>query len=159
MGIINPPSTSEHDIIKYPKSKTICYEIKSGGKIGEQIHFFFFSRMSTGAVTFPIKLTEALNLYAKNKSFMNMSMRRKEEFMSSFKNMDKMEEQLKNLDLVNTSDNMSNSLKIVRRNAAIQKDYFSMAEYLVWAVNQHIELSYYKKKKKKKEERVLILID
>jgi hypothetical protein len=54
---------------------------------------------------------------------------------------------------------MSNSLKIVRRNAAIQKDYFSMAEYLVWAVNQHIELSYYKKKKKKKEERVLILID
>ena len=159
LGIINPPSTSEHDIIKYPKSKTICYEIKSGGKIGEQIHFFFFSRMSTGAVTFPIKLTEALNLYAKNKSFMNMSMRKKEEFMSSFKNMDKMEEQLKNLDLVNTSDNMSNSLKIVRRNAAIQKDYFSMAEYLVWAVNQHIELSYYKKKKKKKEERVLILID
>lgn len=159
LGIINPPTTSEHDIIKYPKSKTICYEIKSGGKIGEQIHFFFFSRMSTGAVTFPIKLTEALNLYAKNKSFMNMSMRKKEEFMSSFKNMDKMEEQLKNLDLVNTSDNMSNSLKIVRRNAAIQKDYFSMAEYLVWAVNQHIELSYYKKKKKKKEERVLILID
>ena len=87
--------------------------------------------MSTGAVTFPIKLTEALNLYAKNKSFMNMSMRKKEEFMSSFKNMDKMEEQLKNLDLVNTSDNMSNSLKIVRRNTAIQKDYFSMAEYLV----------------------------
>lgn len=159
LGIINPPTTSERDIIKYPKSKTICYEIKSGGKIGEQIHFFFFSRMSTGAVTFPIKLTEALNLYAKNKSFMNMSMRKKEEFMSSFKNMDKMEEQLKNLDLVNTSDNMSNSLKIVRRNAAIQKDYFSMAEYLVWAVNQHIELSYYKKKKKKKEERVLILID
>jgi hypothetical protein len=131
LGIINPPTTSEHDIIKYPKSKTICYEIKSGGKIGEQIHFFFFSRMSTGAVTFPIKLTEALNLYAKNKSFMNMSMRKKEEFMSSFKNMDKMEEQLKNLDLVNTSDNMSNSLKIVRRNSAIQKDYFSMAEYLV----------------------------
>jgi hypothetical protein len=131
LGIINPPATSEHDIIKYPKSKTICYEIKSGGKIGEQIHFFFFSRMSTGAVTFPIKLTEALNLYAKNKSFMNMSMRKKEEFMSSFKNMDKMEEQLKNLDLVNTSDNMSNSLKIVRRNSAIQKDYFSMAEYLV----------------------------
>jgi hypothetical protein len=131
LGIINPPATSEHDIIKYSKSKTICYEIKSGGKIGEQIHFFFFSRMSTGAVTFPIKLTEALNLYAKNKSFMNMSMRKKEEFMSSFKNMDKMEEQLKNLDLVNTSDNMSNSLKIVRRNTAIQKDYFSMAEYLV----------------------------
>ena len=42
-----------------------------------------------------------------------------------------MEAELKNLDIVNTSDQMSNSLKIVRRNAAIQKDFFSMAEYLV----------------------------
>lgn len=38
LGIINPPTTSEKDVIRYPKSKTICYEIKSGGKIGEQIH-------------------------------------------------------------------------------------------------------------------------
>lgn len=131
LGIINPPTSAEKDVIKYPKSRTICYEIKSGGKVGEQIHFFFFSRMSTGAVTFPVKLSEALSLYSQNKSFMNMSMRRKEQFMFSFKNMDKMEEQLKNLDLVNTSDNMSNTLKIVRRNTAIQKDYFSMGEYLV----------------------------
>ena len=45
--------------------------------------------------------------------------------------MDKMEQQLKNLDILNTSDAMTNRLKIVRRNAKIQKDYFSMAEYLV----------------------------
>lgn len=38
LGIINPPSSTEKDVIAYPKSKTICYEIKSGGKIGEQIH-------------------------------------------------------------------------------------------------------------------------
>ena len=38
LGIINPPSNSEKDLIAYPKDKTICYEIKSGGKIGEQIH-------------------------------------------------------------------------------------------------------------------------
>ena len=38
LGIINPPSSSERDIIRYPKDKTICYEIKSGGKLGEQIH-------------------------------------------------------------------------------------------------------------------------
>lgn len=38
LGIINPPSSTEKDVISYPKSKTICYEIKSGGKIGEQIH-------------------------------------------------------------------------------------------------------------------------
>lgn len=159
LGIINPPTSAEKDIIKYPKSRTICYEIKSGGKVGEQIHFFFFSRMSTGAVTFPVKLNEALNLYSQNKSFMSMSMRRKEEFMFPFKTMDKMEEQLKNLDLVNTSDNMSNTLKIVRRDTAVQKDFFSMGEYLVWAVNQQIELAYYKKRKKHKEKRVLIYVD
>ena len=38
LGIINPPTTSEKDLIRYPKDKTICYEIKSGGKVGEQIH-------------------------------------------------------------------------------------------------------------------------
>ena len=37
-GIINPPKGAEKDIIKYPKYRTICYEIKSGGKVGEQIH-------------------------------------------------------------------------------------------------------------------------
>jgi hypothetical protein len=43
---------------------------------------------------------------------------------------------------------MSNTLKIVRRNANIQKDFFSMGEYLVWGVNQWIENDYYKKKRK-----------
>ena len=38
LGIINPPSTTEHDLIRYPKDRTICYEIKAGGKTGEQIH-------------------------------------------------------------------------------------------------------------------------
>lgn len=38
LGIINPPESSKHDLIRYPKDKTICYEIKSGGKTGEQIH-------------------------------------------------------------------------------------------------------------------------
>ena len=87
--------------------------------------------MSTGAITFPIKLSEALALYAKNKSFCSMSTMKQKQFLLPFQTMDKMEAELKNLDIVNTSDQMSNSLKIVRRNAAIQKDFFSMAEYLV----------------------------
>ena len=149
LGIINPPSATERDLIKYPKSKTIVYEIKSGGKIGEQIHFFFFSRMSTGAITFPIKLSEALNLYSKNKSFTKMSIRKQQEFLLPFKVMDLMEAELKNLDIVNTSDQMSNTMKIVRRSESIQKDFFSMAEYLVWAVNQYFELNYYKQKSRK----------
>lgn len=131
LGIINPPTTAEKDVIRYPKTKTICYEIKSGGKLGEQIHWFFFSRMSTGAITFPLKLTEALNLYSRNKTFTQMSMRKQQEFLMPFKVMDKAEEQLKNLDIVNTSDQISNTLRISRRNNNIQKDFFSMAEYLI----------------------------
>lgn len=131
LGIINPPTDSEKDLISYPKDKTLCYEIKSGGTVGEQIHFFFFSRMSTGAITYPLKLHEAVSLYTRNESFMKMSTGRQEQFLRPFKTMDKMEEELKNLDIVNTSDNLTNRLKIVRRNAAIQKDFFSAAEYLV----------------------------
>ena len=131
LGIINPPTDAEKDLIAYPKEKTICYEIKSGGTIGEQIHYFFFSRMSTGAITYPLKLTDAIALYGRNKGFMEMSMRKQKEILAPFQVMDKMEQQLKNLDILNTSDAMTNRLKIVRRNAKIQKDYFSMAEYLV----------------------------
>ena len=162
LGIINPPSTSERDLIKYPKDKTIIYEIKSGGRIGEQIHFFFFSRMRTGAITFPIQLSEALNLYSKNKGFVKMSIRKQQEYLLPFKVMDLMEAELKNLDIVNTSDQMSNTMKIIRRSESIQKDFFSMAEYLVWAVNQYFELDYYKRRSRKSRSnsnRELIYID
>ena len=157
LGIINPPTSAEKDLIKYPKSKTICYEIKSGGKIGEQIHFFFFSRMSTGAITYPLKLTEAISLYSANKSFSQISMKKQEQLLMPFKVMDKMEIELKNLDIVNTSDKMNNTLNIVRRNAAIQKDFFSMAEYLIWSVNQAIENDFYKQKRKNNKKRVIAL--
>ena len=161
MGIINPPASTERDLIKYPKDKTIIYEIKSGGKVGEQIHFFFFSRMSTGAVTFPIKLADALNLYGQNKGFCKMSIHKQQEFMMPFKTMDLMEAELKNLDIVNTSDQMSNSMKIVRRSNLIQKDFFSMAEYLIWATNQYFELDYYKKRSRRNKSgpRQLIFIN
>ena len=161
LGIINPPTSAEKDLIKYPKHKTIIYEIKSGGKVGEQIHFFFFSRMSVGAITFPIKLTEALSLYSKNKTFTQMSIRKQQEFLMPFKIMDLMEAELKNLDIVNTSDQINNTMKIVRRNNKIQKDFFSMAEYLIWGVNQYFENTYYKQKssKNKKGNRQLIFIN
>lgn len=70
-----------------------------------------------------------------------------------------METELKNLDIVNTSDQMSNSLKIVRRNANVQKDFFSMGEYLVWGVHHYLELPYYKKQKNKSSRRVIALFD
>lgn len=159
LGIINPPSTAEKDLILYPKSLTICYEIKSGGQIGEQIHFFLFSRLSVGAMTFPIKFSEAVSLYTQNKGFMSMSKQKKEEYLLPFKNMDKAEAELKNLDIANTSDQLANRLKIVRRNANIQKDFFSMLEYLVWGTNQAIENDYYKQRKKQGQKRLLCLIN
>lgn len=159
LGIINPPPSAERDLKRYPDDKTICYEIKSGGKVGEQIHWFFFSRMSTGAITFPIKLAEAVNLYQKNKSFAAMSLRKQHEFLMPFKQMDRAEEELKNLDIANTSDQMSNSLRIIRRNSLIQKDFFSMFEYLVWAVNQYIELDFYKNRRRNKEKRRIAFFD
>ena len=87
--------------------------------------------MSTGAITFPLKLTDALSLYSKNVSFGQMSRYKQEQLLMPFKVMDKMEMELKNLDIVNTSDQISNTLRIARRNANIQKDFFSMAEYLI----------------------------
>ena len=159
LGIINPPPSAERDLKRYPNDKTICYEIKSGGKVGEQMHWFFFSRMSTGAITFPVKLAEAVNLYQQNKSFAAMSMRKQHEFLMPFKQMDRAEEELKNLDIANTSDQMSNSLRIVRRNSLIQKDFFSMFEYLVWAVNQYIELDFYKNRRRNKEKRRIAFFD
>ena len=158
LGIINPPASSEGDLIMYPKSRTLCYEIKSGGTIGEQIHWFFFSRMSTGAITFPIKFSDAITLYGRSESFMKLNRYKQQLILKPFKIMDKAEEELKNLDIANTSDQMSNRLKIVRRNAALQKDYFSALEYLVWAVNQCIELEYYKVRRKK-EQRELMFVN
>lgn len=159
LGIINPPDSAKADLISYPKDRTICYEIKSGGSVGEHIHWFFFSRISTNAITFPIKLNEAIELYSKNATFNERSRRKKEQYRLPFKTRDKMEEELKNLDIRSTSDNRNDRLKIVRRNSAIQKDFFSMAEYLVYSTNQAFELDYYKRHYKSGRKRVIALFE
>jgi hypothetical protein len=159
LGIINPPDSTKSDLISYPKDRNICYEIKSGGSVGEHIHWFFFSRMSTNVITFPIKFNEALELYSKNKTFNEMSMRRREQYLLPFKTMDKMEEELKNLDIIASKDNMNDRLKIARRNMSIQKDFFSMAEYLVYGVNQVFEMDYYKRHYKGNKKRVIAIFE
>ena len=58
-------------------------------------------------------------------------------------------EELKNLIIIDTSDNITNTMRVDRRNKKIQKDFFSAAEYGVYATNVYIEQNYYKKKKKK----------
>ena len=143
-GIINPPSEVQKELHVWEPEATICYEIKAGSGNTELIHWFFFSRMSTGAITFPIRAQEAVQLYGKNKTFLAMSQRKQLSYLQPFKTMDKMELELRNLDIAATSDTLANKVKVVRRNQKIQKDYFSMGEYLVWGVNQYIELQYYK---------------
>lgn len=143
-GIINPPSEVQKELHVWEPEATICYEIKAGSGNTEHIHWFFFSRMSTGAITFPVRAQEAVQLYGKNKTFLAMSQRKQLSYLQPFKTMDKMELELRNLDIAATSDTLANKVKVVRRNQKIQKDYFSMGEYLVWGVNQYIELQYYK---------------
>ena len=115
--------------------------------------------MSTGAVTFPIKLADAVTLYNRNKTFCKLSIPKQKEILAPFQTMDKMEEELKNLDIANASDNLSDRLKIVRRNQSIQKDFFSAAEYLVWGVNKHFELEYYKRKRNKRKKRIIAVFE
>ena len=98
-------------------------------------------------------------MYSKNATFNDRSRRKKEQYRLPFKTRDKMEEELKNLDIRSTSDNRNDRLKIVRRNSAIQKDFFSMAEYLVYSINQAFELDYYKRHYKSGRKRIIALFE
>ena len=152
-GIINPPSEVKKELHVWEPDATICYEIKAGSGNTEHIHWFFFSRMSTGVITFPVRAQEAVQLYGKNKTFLAMSQRKQLSYLQPFKTMDKMELELRNLDIAATSDTLANKVKVVRQKQKIQKDYFSMGEYLVWGVNQYIELQYYKDRARRSDKK------
>jgi hypothetical protein len=143
LGIINPPDTADNDVIRYPDDKTIVYEVKAGGAKAGTIHHLFFARMSTGSITFPIRLNEAVDLYSKNESFNRMSQKKKESILNIYRTMDLAEQEFKNLSIVDTSDKINQTMQITRRNNRIQKDFFSACEYLVYGVNQQIEVPYY----------------
>lgn len=149
-GIINPPEGAKKDIIKYTKDRTICYEIKSGGQEGSRIHKVFFSRISNGSVRFLIKMSEALNKFQQNVNFLKASEIKKREKLQPYRFMDLMELELKNLVVTDTSDNVNNTMKVERVDKKIQKDFFSAAEYGIYATHIYLEQSYYAKKKKKK---------
>lgn len=149
-GIINPPDSAKKDLINYPDDRTICYEIKSGGQKGSDIHNFLFSRISNGSIVFPISKGAAVDLYQRNKSFMALSEKRKIEILRPYQLMDLAEVQFRNLDIIEDTSVGSRIIKINRRNQNIQKDFFSALEYLVYGTNQHLELNYYKNKLTKK---------
>lgn len=146
-GIINPPADIADQLRKVKdKSLNICYEIKSGGQKGSAIHGIFLGKMTSGAIRMLVKSGEAVMHYQKIKAFMEASSKRKDEYLKPYRYTDLFEEELKNLDFKQDLAN-DNMIKVIRRNDKIQKDFFSAAEYLVYAVVQEIELPYYKKKK------------
>ena len=69
-----------------------------------------------------------------------------------------MENELKNLDIKDTSDAVSSNIIIERRNKNIQKDFFSAGEYLIYGTQQQIELPYYKNKKDQNKHRVSLKV-
>jgi hypothetical protein len=146
-GIINPPTDVADQLRKVKdKSLNICYEIKSGGQKGSAIHGIFLGKMTSGAIRMLVKSGEAVMHFQKIKAFMEASSKRKDEYLKPYRYTDLFEEELKNLDFKQDLAN-ENMIKVIRRNDKIQKDFFSAAEYLVYAVVQEIELPYYKKKK------------
>jgi hypothetical protein len=143
LGIINPPKSSEKDVIMWPSYQTICYEVKATGEKSDQIHQLFFSRISNGAIRFLIKSGEAINKFQNLENFKRFSNAKREKKLRPYLFMDRMELELKNLEVVDTSDNVNKAMRIRRRDNKIQKDFFSATEYAVYATNVHIELDYY----------------
>lgn len=158
-GIINPPASAEKNVAKVrDKTKNICYEIKSGGNVGSQIHSTLFSRMANGSVRFLVKSAEALTMFEKNVNFASASKAKKDTIMRPYFYTDRMELEMKNLDIKDVSDTMNKNIIIERRNKSIQKDFFSAAEYLIYGTMQHLEIPYYKKKREKERKKTLLSI-
>ena len=149
-GIINPPESARKDVITYNSASTICYEIKSGGQEGARIHKVFISRISNGSVRFLIRTNEAVLKFQQNKKFLQASEIQKRKKLQPYKFMDLMEQELKNLIIVDTSDNVHQTMRVDRQDKKIQKDFFSAAEYGVYATNVYFEQEYYNKKRRKK---------
>lgn len=159
LGIINPPSSAQANVIVYKdQTKNICYEIKSGGQKGSEIHSIFFGRVGNGSVRFLVKSSEALAMLEHNANFASASRTKKDIIMRPYYYTDRMEIEMKNLDIKDTSDNALKTLYIERRNKNIQKDFFSAAEYLIYGTMQEIELPYYKKKRERERKRTLLKI-
>ena len=149
LGIINAPKNAEKDLIRWPRNQTIGYEIKATGGTADQIHQLFFSRISNGSIRFLISSADAINRFSKLEGFKRANNVQRNRRLRPYLFMDEMERELRNLELVDTSDNINKTMRVRRRDSGIQKDFFSATEYGIFAVNQVFELEYYKKRRKK----------
>jgi hypothetical protein len=146
-GIINAPKTVDSDLRRVTTDKKICYEIKATGDLSNEIHRIFFAKVSTGNIKMLIKGTDAIARFKENKNFNEISDSKRKERLLPYFTTDLLAEELKNLDIEDVSDNIQKGLKVKRRNAKIQKDFFSAAEYGVYAVHSYLETKYYNERK------------
>lgn len=146
-GIINPPQQIEKQLKRVSDPRYhICYEIKSGGQKGSEIHGVFLGKMTSGAIRLLVKSSEALQYYSNVKNFALASSSVKDRYMRPYYYTDLFESELRNLDFKQDLTN-ENMIRVVRRDDKIQKDFFSAAEYGIYAVVQMFELPYYKNKR------------
>lgn len=149
-GIINPPEKSRKDVQIVDRSRTICYEIKASGDVAGYINKIFFSKIGSKSVRFLIKKEEALQRFSENKNFATASSAVQKQMLRPYLFMDKLEEEMRNLDIKDVSDRMNpNTLLVKQRNKKIQKDFFSAASYGIYGIHTYIELPYYAKRKNK----------
>lgn len=143
-GIINPPTSAERDLIKYQENN-ICYEIKATGQSASDINQFFFSRVGSGSWRMLIPFREAVKRYEKNKSFVYAKQADQQRVMAPYQACDRLQQELLNLDIKEVTSGTGSALRVTRRDTKIQKDFFSSAEYGMYAAHVHFELPYYKK--------------
>jgi len=147
-GIINPPKDSAKDTLKVHKDLTICYEVKATGDTNTRMLRLFFGRLNVGALSLLTAPSEARVRLMKNKWFRKASRSKQRIQILPHLFTDLLEEEMKNLDIVNTTDGQNiQTVKLIRRNLKIQKDFFSAASYGMWGVHEYLELPYYKKLK------------
>lgn len=151
LGIINPPTSAEKDIIKRPGHMMKCYEVKSTGTIASEINYIFFSRLKSGSIKMLIPTNEIINKLKENQNFALASRQKQQQILSAYQFTDIMQEEMLNLDIMEVTETGTNVLRVKRRNSAIQKDFFSAISYLVYGVHKHLELPHYKRKGKRKK--------
>lgn len=151
-GIINPPNAKvKSELRRVSKDREICYEIKASGETGGAINKIFFSKMSSKHIRFLIRKDEALQRFSKLKSFQTATRNRQKQRLRPYLFMDKLEEEMRNLDIKDLSDNRNpNLLQVIRRNKKIEKDFYSATSYGVYGIHEYFEIPYYKRKTKKK---------
>lgn len=152
LGIINPPKTSEKDLLKpVDKRLNIVYEIKANGASASAINWFFFSRMKSGSFRMLVSFRDALDRFSKQERFPYLGQARQQKLLKPYQFADMFEAELLNLDIQESNTGTGDStLRLRRRNNKIQKDLFSSVSYCMYGVHQEIELAYYKKKHNKR---------